>query len=37
VIDRELVSGRLNKPDINATAIYEIAGQKIKKIWFLKK
>ena len=37
VIDRELVSGRLNKPDLNATARYEIEGQKIKKVWFLKK
>jgi imidazolonepropionase-like amidohydrolase len=36
VIDQELITGNPRKPEINATAMYEVDGGLIKKIWFLK-
>ncbi|MFH1050596.1 MAG: amidohydrolase family protein [bacterium] len=36
VIDQEYITGNPRKPEINATAMYEVEGGLIKKIWFLK-
>ncbi len=36
VIDREFITGNPRKAEINATAIYEVEGGLIKKVWFLK-
>lgn len=36
VIDQEFITGNPRKSEINATAMYEIEGGLIKRIWFLK-
>lgn len=36
VIDQEFVTGRANGDTAEAIAIYEISGDKITKVWFVK-
>jgi imidazolonepropionase-like amidohydrolase len=36
VIDREYVTGNPRKAEINATAIYEVENELIKKVWFIR-
>ena len=35
VVDREIISGLKGRPPLRGTAIYEVDGKVIKRVWFL--